>query len=154
VISGAIRSLTAIRSPPTARSIRTAGARVNAGRLASARVRENARMAFDEALAQRIRRLLETQDDVVEMRMMGGLAFLIAGNMAVTASGRGGLMLRVEPSRTEELAARPHAGRVVMRGREVDGWVRVAAAGVESETDLRAWVDRGVAYARSLPPKD
>ena len=108
---------------------------------------------YDERLADRLRGLLAVEEAVTESRMMGGLAFLIAGNMAVAASGRGGLMLRVAPADTAALASRPHAERVVMRGKEVNGWVRVGAAGIDSDADLEAWVSRGVAYARSLPPK-
>jgi hypothetical protein len=109
-------------------------------------------MAYDEELANRIR--TEVQDvDVTEMRMFGGLAFLVGGNMAVAASGQGGLLLRVDPAETEALAAKPHAGRFVMRGREMDGWLRVEPKGVESDADLSRWVGIGVRYASSLPPK-
>ena len=109
-------------------------------------------MAYDEELANRIR--TEVQGvDVTEMRMFGGLAFLIGGNMAVAASGQGGLLLRVDPAETEALAAEPHAGRFVMRGREMDGWLRVEPEGVDSDADLSRWVDIGVRYASSLPPK-
>jgi hypothetical protein len=109
-------------------------------------------MAYDEELANRIR--TEVQDvDVTEMRMFGGLAFLVGGNMAVAASGQGGLLLRVDPAETEALAAEPHAGRFVMRGREMDGWLRVEPKGVESDADLSRWVGIGVRYASSLPPK-
>jgi TfoX/Sxy family transcriptional regulator of competence genes len=108
---------------------------------------------YDEALAGRVRTLLAAEDEVVEMRMMGGLAFLVAGNMAVTVSGRGGLMVRVDPAETAALVGMPHASRMVMRGRELDGWIRVDGAGVETDAELRSWVDRGVAYAHTLPPK-
>jgi hypothetical protein len=85
--------------------------------------------------------------------MFGGLAFLIGGHMAVAASGQGGLLLRVDPDRTEELVEPPHVGRFEMRGREVDGWLRVDADAVSSDHALRRWTAHGVAYARSLPPK-
>ena len=85
--------------------------------------------------------------------MFGGLAFLINGNMSVSASGQGGLLLRVEPAQTERLASRTHAQRFVMRGREMDGWLRIDSEGVETTRDLSRWVALGVAYARSLPPK-
>jgi hypothetical protein len=85
--------------------------------------------------------------------MFGGLAFLIGGHMAVSASGQGGLLLRVEPERTDELAQQPHARRFEMRGREMDGWLRLDPAGVATDADLGRWVAIGVAYARSLPPK-
>ncbi len=110
-------------------------------------------MAYDEELAHRIREQLQDISGVTEMRMFGGLAFLVGGNMAVAASGQSGLMLRVPPDQTEQLAAEPHARRFEMRGREMNGWLRVDAAGVESEEDLARWADIGVRYASSLPPK-
>ena len=110
-------------------------------------------MAFDEELADRLRELLQSERGLTEQRMFGGLAFLIGGNMAVSASGQGGLLLRVEPARTEDLARRPHAHPFVMRGREMDGWLRVDDEGVRTKRDLARWVKIGVSYARSLPPK-
>ena len=106
-------------------------------------------MAYDEDLADRIRSLVGPEPGVSEMRMFGGLAFLINGNMAVAASGQGGLLLRVDPASTAALLAEPGAAPFVMRGREMDGWLRVdPPAGT-----LEEWVARGVTYARSLPPK-
>jgi len=110
-------------------------------------------MAYDEELADRIREALQDVDGVIEKRMFGGLAFLVNGHMAVSASGKGGLMLRVEPAQTDALVARPHAQRVVMRGREMDGWLRVDDAGIQTPRHLRTWVERGVAAAKALPPK-
>ncbi|HEX4755268.1 MAG TPA: TfoX/Sxy family protein [Candidatus Dormibacteraeota bacterium] len=110
-------------------------------------------MAFDEELAQRVRDLLAAERGLTEARMFGGLAFLIHGNMAVSASGQGGLLLRVDPAQGSELARRPHAQLAVMRGREMDGWLRVDAEGVRTKRQLEQWVGRGVAYARTLPPK-
>ena len=110
-------------------------------------------MAYDEDLANRIRELLADEPNVTEMRMFGGLAFLVGGNMAVAASGQGGLMVRVHPSETGALVARPHARPFEMRGRSMDGWLRVDSEGVRTKRDLQPWVRRGVAYARSLPPK-
>ena len=110
-------------------------------------------MAYDEDLADRIRELVVDERGLTEKKMFGGLAFLVGGNMAVAASGQSGLMLRVPPDRTEQLAAEPHAGRFEMRGREMNGWLRVDAAGVESDEDLARWADIGVRYASSLPPK-
>jgi TfoX/Sxy family transcriptional regulator of competence genes len=110
-------------------------------------------MAFDEALAERVRDLVRAERALTEKRMFGGLAFLINGNMAVSASGQGGLLLRVDPAETDELARRPHAQVAVMRGREMAGWLRVEADGVRTKTQLEQWVARGVAYARSLPDK-
>lgn len=85
--------------------------------------------------------------------MFGGLAFLIDGNMAVSASGRGGLLLRVDPAQTEALVREPHAERFVMRGREMDGWLHIGPDALDSEDRLEQWIRHGVAYARSLPPK-
>jgi TfoX/Sxy family transcriptional regulator of competence genes len=110
-------------------------------------------MAYDEDLANRIRELIASDPAVTEQRMFGGLAFLVNGNMSVAASGQGGLMLRVDPEEGDELAARPHASPMVMRGREMAGWLRVDEEGVKTRGGLEEWVARGVGYARSLPPK-
>jgi hypothetical protein len=110
-------------------------------------------MAYDEDLAARIRELIAAEDGLTEKKMFGGLAFLIDGHMAVAASGQGGLMARVDPAETDALLRKPHAGPFEMRGRPMDGWVRVAAEGVRTKRQLEPWVRRGVAYARSLPPK-
>src|SRR3954462_1876408 len=110
-------------------------------------------MAYDEDLANRIRELLAGEKGITEMKMFGGLAFLINGNMSVAASGQGGLLLRVDPDETDALAAKPHAGPFEMRGREMKGWLRVEAEGVGTKRQLEPWVRRGVEYARSLPPK-
>jgi TfoX/Sxy family transcriptional regulator of competence genes len=110
-------------------------------------------VAYDEDLAGRIRELIAAEPDVTEMRMFGGLAFLVGGNMSVSASGQGGLLVRVDPGETDALAAKPHAGPFEMRGRPMQGWLRVDAEGVRTKRQLEPWVRRGVAYARSLPPK-
>ena len=110
-------------------------------------------MAYDEVLADRLRTQLSGEPGLTEKRMFGGLAFLIGGNMAVSASGQGGLLLRVDPAQTDALIQQPHATRFVMRGREMDGWLRIDPAGVTTDDELRRWAERGVAYARSLPPK-
>ncbi len=110
-------------------------------------------MAYDEELADRIRELLVTDHDVTEKKMFGGLAFLIGGNMSVSASGQGGLLLRCDPEETEALVHGPHVGRFEMRGRAMDGWLRVDPAAIETREDLERWVAVGVDYARSLPPK-
>jgi TfoX/Sxy family transcriptional regulator of competence genes len=108
-------------------------------------------MAYDEDLAGRIRVLLGADSGVTERRMFGGLAFLAGGSLAVAASGKGGLMVRVEPAETDALLAEPGVGVVEMRGRPLDGWVRVEADALRSDRDLEAWVQRGVRFARSLP---
>ena len=110
-------------------------------------------MALDEDLANRIRELIGARPDVEEKRMFGGLAFLVDGHLAVAASGRGGLMVRVEPDDTPALLRRAHVGPFEMRGKELTGWVRVDDDGIRTKRQLGAWVQRGVASARSLPPK-
>jgi TfoX/Sxy family transcriptional regulator of competence genes len=110
-------------------------------------------MAYDEDLANRIRELIAGEPDVTEKRMFGGLAFLVGGNMSVSASGQGGLMVRVEPEDTDALLSKSHAGPFEMRGRAMQGWLRVDPEGVRTKRQLEPWVRRGVAYARSLPPK-
>lgn len=110
-------------------------------------------MAYDERLAERIRELIGDEPGLSEQRMFGGLAFLLEGNMAVAASGQGGLMLRVPPEETEPLLAEPHAAPLVMRGREMRGWLRVADEGLEGDEQLAGWVEIGLDYARSLPRK-
>ena len=110
-------------------------------------------MPYDEDLAARIRTLLAGEPDVTEKRMFGGLAFLVGGHMAVAASGKGGLMVRVDPAETDALLASEHAGPFEMRGRPLDGWLRIADAGVPTESQVAPWVRRGVEYARSLGSK-
>jgi TfoX/Sxy family transcriptional regulator of competence genes len=110
-------------------------------------------MAYDEDLANRIRELLAGEDGVTEMSMFGGLAFLLHGNMAVAASGQGGLLVRVDPAEGEKLQPSPHASAMVMRGREMRGWLRVDGEGARTKRSLEPWVRRGAAFARSLPPK-
>jgi hypothetical protein len=110
-------------------------------------------MAYDEDLADRVRGIVGTEAGLTEKRMFGGLAFLIGGNMAVSASSQGGLLLRVDPAETDTLVADPHARRFEMRGREMDGWLRIDPDGLGTDTELGQWVAKGVAYARSLPPK-
>ena len=110
-------------------------------------------MAYDEDLANRIRELIAAYPEITEKKMFGGLAFLVGGNMSVAASGQGGLMVRVAPEDTETLLGKPHARPFEMRGREMQGWLRVDPEGVRTKRQLQPWVERGVAYARSLPAK-
>jgi TfoX/Sxy family transcriptional regulator of competence genes len=110
-------------------------------------------VAYDEDLADRIRGLVAGEPDLTEKKMFGGLAFLVGGNMSVAASGQGGLMVRVDPAETDALVAKPHAGPFEMRGRPMQGWLRVESEGVRTKRQLEPWVKRGVAYARSLPAK-
>ncbi len=110
-------------------------------------------MAYDEDLADRIRELIAGEPVISEQAMFGGLAFLVGGHMAVAASGKGGLMVRVDPEETDVLLAKPHAQPFEMRGRAMQGWLRIDAEGVRTRRQLEPWVRRGVAYARSLPSK-
>ncbi len=110
-------------------------------------------MPYDEDLANGIRELLGAERGVEEMRMFGGLAFLINGNMSVAVSRQGGLLVRVPPDQADKLVQRAHVSVMVMAGRETRGWLRVAAAGVQTRRQLQGWVTRGVGYARTLPPK-
>ena len=110
-------------------------------------------MAYDEHLADRIREIVAAEPGLTEKKMFGGLAFLINGTMAVSASGRGGLLLHVDHEETEALLTKPHAQPFEMRGREMQGWIRVEADGVKTKRQLERWVARGVAYASGLPPK-
>ena len=110
-------------------------------------------MAYDEELADRIRELVAGEPGLTEQKMFGGLAFLIGGNMAVAASGQGGILVRADPTgrtvprRDDE---RPPHGDA---GRQMRGWLRVDAEDVRSERDLARWVELGTTYARSLPAK-
>jgi TfoX/Sxy family transcriptional regulator of competence genes len=110
-------------------------------------------VAYDEELAGRIRALAASEPDLSEKKMFGGLAFLVGGNMAVAASGQGGLLVRVDPAESDELLASSNARPMEMRGREMRGWLRVDAEDIRSDADLEAWVERGLSYARSLPSK-
>jgi hypothetical protein len=109
-------------------------------------------VAYDEDLANRIREVVAGEAGVTEKRMFGGLAFLVNGNMAASASGRGGMLLRVDPAETDALIAGPHAERAVMGGRPMDGWLRVDVAALPDD-EVDGWIARGVAYARTLPAK-
>jgi len=110
-------------------------------------------VAYDEELADRIRALLGGEPDLTEMKMFGGLGFLIGGNMAVAASGQGGVLVRVDPARSDRLLATTNARLMEMRGRGMQGWLRVAANDVRTKQQLAKWVRLGATYARSLPPK-
>ena len=109
-------------------------------------------MAYDEELAERIRTMVGGDADVTEKKTFGGLSFLVGGNMAVAASGQGGLLVRVDPAESKHLVATTPAEEMVMRGRSMTGWLRLHSADVEGN-ELGAWVRRGLAFARSLPAK-
>ena len=110
-------------------------------------------MAYDGQLAARIRDLVATEPALTEKAMFGGLAFLVGGNMAVAASGQGGLLVRADPAESEALIASSNARMMEMRGREMPGWLRVDAGDAADDAELARWVGIGVAYARTLPPK-
>jgi TfoX/Sxy family transcriptional regulator of competence genes len=110
-------------------------------------------MAYDEDLVNRIRELIAAEAGVTEQRMFGGLAFLVGGHMSVAASREGGLMVRVDPDETDSLLAKPHTRTFEMRGRALEGWLRVDPEGLGTKRQLEPWVKRGVRYARSLSPK-
>jgi hypothetical protein len=110
-------------------------------------------VAYDEELADRIREEIGDDPDLIEKKMFGGLAFLIGGNMAIGASGEGGLLVRVDPEQSDSLVETTSARPMEMRGREMRGWLRVDAEDVPTREALAEWVERGTAYARSLPAK-
>jgi TfoX/Sxy family transcriptional regulator of competence genes len=110
-------------------------------------------MAYDEALAQRIRDLAASTPNLTEKKMFGGLAFLVGGNMAIAASGQGGILVRVDPEESPRLVRETPAESMVMRGRPMEGWLRIAAEHVQTKRSLETWVKRGTGYAASLPEK-
>ena len=110
-------------------------------------------MAYDTALADRIRDLLVNEKNVTEKKMFGGLAFLVKGNMAVAASGKGGILVRVDPEEGERALSEPNVRRFDLTGRPMKGWLLVGPAGLETDRELREWVDAGLEFAASLVPK-
>ena len=110
-------------------------------------------MAYDEDLAVRIRELVAKEKGLSEKKMFGGLAFLIGGNMAIAASGQGGILVRVDPEQSDKLVATTKASAAIMRGRPMPGWLRVDVADVRTKPQLSKWVRLGTAFARSLPAK-
>jgi TfoX/Sxy family transcriptional regulator of competence genes len=110
-------------------------------------------MAYDEDLADRIRAMMATERGLSEKAMFGGLAFLIGGNMAIAASREGGILVRVDPARSDKLVATTKATVAVMRGRPMPGWLRVAGEDVRTKPQLSKWVTLSTTYARSLPVK-
>jgi TfoX/Sxy family transcriptional regulator of competence genes len=110
-------------------------------------------MAYDEELADRIRELVAGESDLTEQKMFGGLAFLVGGNMAVAASGQGGVLVRVDPAESDALVATTTARLMEMRGRQMPGWLRVGPEDLRTNSQLAKWVELGTTYARSLPAK-
>lgn len=109
-------------------------------------------MAYDEGLTQRVREILAEEPGLVEKKMFGGVGFMLDGNMACGVN-KDDLIVRVGPDLYGQLVMQPHARPFDITGRPMKGWVMVAPAGYDSETDLQDWVTRGVAFARTLPPK-
>ena len=110
-------------------------------------------MAYDETLAARIRELVSDEPGLTERKMFGGLAFLIGGNMAVAASGQGGILVRVDPDESDALVEKTNAHHMVMRGKPMRGWLRVDPELLRAGGELAGWVKVGVTCARSLPEK-
>jgi len=110
-------------------------------------------MPYDENLADRIGQLVADESDLTEKKMFGGLAFLIGGNMAIAASGQGGVLVHVDPAESDALVAATSAQVAVMRGRPMQGWLRVDSDSLKTKRQLGKWVELGTGYARSLPPK-
>ena len=110
-------------------------------------------MAYDQELADRIRRLTASAPDLTEKKMFGGLAFLVAGHMAVAASGQGGILVRVDPAQSDRLSETTNARFMEMRGRAMEGWLRVDSSDVRTKRQLARWVNLGTKFVRSLPPK-
>lgn len=110
-------------------------------------------MPYDEELAFRVRALINGEPRLNEKKMFGGLAFLIGGNMAIAASGQRGVLVRVDPTQSDKLVDTTNADIAVMRGRPMQGWLRVAPEHLRTKRQLAKWVDLGASYARSLPTK-
>ncbi|HEY6428377.1 MAG TPA: TfoX/Sxy family protein [Acidimicrobiales bacterium] len=110
-------------------------------------------MAYDEALAERIRELVASERGLSEKKMFGGLAFLIGGNMAIAASGQGGILVRVDPERSDTLVRTTKATVAVMQGRGMPGWLRLESEDVRTTPQLRKWVSLGTTFAGSIPAK-
>jgi TfoX/Sxy family transcriptional regulator of competence genes len=110
-------------------------------------------MAYDEDLAHRLRELLADEVAITEKKMFGGLAFLVHGNMSVSASRTGGLLVRIDPADTDAALERPHVALMEMGGRTMDGWITIAPEGLKTKRQLGAWVTRSLAFVKTLPRK-
>lgn len=110
-------------------------------------------MSFDEELAERLRGLLAVEDGVVEKKMFGGVAFMLGGHLTIAASGQGGILVRIDPDSGEAALARPFTEPMVMKGRELAGWIRVQPEGYDADDEVQHWVDEAVAFVRTLPPQ-
>ena len=110
-------------------------------------------VAYDEELAERLREVLEGQPQLTEKRMFGGVGFLVGGNLAISASGQGGVLVRVDPQQSDRLVATSPAEVAIMRGRPMEGWLRVASEHLRTRRQLARWAGLGVTFAGSLPAK-
>lgn len=110
-------------------------------------------MAYDEELAQRVRELLDEMDCATEKKMFGGLAFMVEGHMAVAAVDDDCLMVRTDPASGAEWLDGERVKPMEMHERQMHGWLLVSPEVVADDAALRLWVDRGVSYVQSLPPK-
>jgi TfoX/Sxy family transcriptional regulator of competence genes len=110
-------------------------------------------MAYDEDLANRARELVGGEKSLTEQRMFGGLAMLVNGNMAVAVRGKGGLLVRMDPATSHTALGERGAQEMIMRGKAMPGWIVVEESACAKAADLKRWVDRGITFARGLPPK-
>jgi len=122
-------------------------------RFRSMRALRSTDVAYDEALAERVRALVADEADLSERRMFGGLAFLIGGRMACAASSQGGLLVRVDPVAADSLIAKTGARPMEMRGKPMLGWLRIGTEDLATKRQLTRWVTLGTTYVRSLPAK-
>ena len=111
-------------------------------------------MAYDEELADRVRKLVGSESDLTEQKMFGGLAFLIGGNMAVGVSGQGGILVRVDPAESDTLVATTNARLMEMRGRQMKGWLRVDPEVVRTERQLASGSNAGRRTPARYPRSD
>jgi hypothetical protein len=110
-------------------------------------------MAYDERTAERIRKVLSARRDVVEKKLMGGLCFMVGGAMCCSASGKGGILVRVGTAAHERMLGEPHVRPLLMAGRPAAGFVRVDADGYRTDAALKKWIQRGLDFVVTLPAK-
>jgi TfoX/Sxy family transcriptional regulator of competence genes len=110
-------------------------------------------MAYDEKAAMRVRELLSSRTDVIEKKMMGGLCFMVGGNMCCSVSGKGGILVRVGPDAHPSVLGEPHVQPMEMRGRMMTGFVRIAPEGYRTDAGLKKWIQRGLDFVASMPAK-
>ena len=106
----------------------------------------------DEILVERIRAIMKGCKGCSEQKMFGGVAFMIDGNMCV-GPWKGSLVVRLDKANHEVTQSEPHVGPMDITGRVMKGWALVEPAGIESDNELRAWIDRAVEFVRTLPAK-